>query len=218
MRSHSDGVRSDVYRIPMLIGESESLYNCKMHDLSSFSQRYHFLNRLLACYSFEPKANLPLKIIVLDDTMTDQNLDFANGQGGFNTNQLNWLVGELEEGQAQEKLMIIAAHIPIELIGMEKSTNSVITSSNLLLTLHQYPNLILRVAGHMHRNNVKAQLSIYNDPEYDFWEVECPSLRDFPQEFRTFEILRNTDNTISIVTTDIDPEEAPGSCADRSEE
>src|ERR1039458_8647110 len=47
MRSHSDGVRSDVYRIPMLIGESESLYNCKMHDLSSFSQRYHFLNRLL---------------------------------------------------------------------------------------------------------------------------------------------------------------------------
>jgi hypothetical protein len=31
----------------MLIGESESLYNCKMHDLSSFSQRYHFLNRLL---------------------------------------------------------------------------------------------------------------------------------------------------------------------------
>jgi hypothetical protein len=32
----------------MLIDESESLYNCKMHDLSSFSQRYHFLNRLLA--------------------------------------------------------------------------------------------------------------------------------------------------------------------------
>src|ERR1035437_7459148 len=47
MRSHSDGVRSDVYRIPMLIGESESLYNCKMHDLSSFSRRSHFLNRLL---------------------------------------------------------------------------------------------------------------------------------------------------------------------------
>ena len=47
MRSHSHEVRSDVYRIPMLIGESESLYNSKMHDLSSFSQRDHFLNRLL---------------------------------------------------------------------------------------------------------------------------------------------------------------------------
>ncbi len=170
----------------------------------------------LACYSFEPKANLPLKIIVLDDTMTDQNLDFPNGQGGLDTNQLNWLIGELEEGQIHDKLMIIAAHIPIELIGMPKSTNSVITASNLLVTLHHYPNLILWVTGHMHRNNVKAELSDYNDPEYDFWEVECPSLRDYPQEFRTFEIFRNTDNTISIVTTDIDPEVVPGSCADKS--
>jgi hypothetical protein len=59
----------------------------------------------------------------------------------------------------------------------------------------------------MHRNNIKAQPSPYNDrPEYGFWEVENPSLRDFPQEFRTYEILRNTDNSISIRVTDIDPE------------
>ena len=170
----------------------------------------------LACYSFEPKANLPLKIMVLDDTVTDQNLAFPNGEGCLDTNQLNWLVGELDKGQAEEKLMIIAAHIPIELIGMPANTNSAITVSNLLATLHRYPNLILWVTGHMHRNNVKAQLSQYKDPEYDFWEVECPSLRDFPQEFRTFEILRNTDHTISIVTTDIDPEVASEACAAKS--
>ena len=161
-----------------------------------------------ACYSFEPKANLPLKIIVLDDTMTDQNFDFI-GQGGLDTNQLAWLVHELDRGQAQNKLMIVAAHIPIELVGYPPgvSTNSVISSSNLLVKLHTYPNLILWVAGHMHRNNIKAQPSPYNDrPEYGFWEVENPSLRDFPQEFRTYEILRNTDNSISIRVTDIDPE------------
>ena len=161
-----------------------------------------------ACYSFEPKANLPLKIIVLDDTMTDQNFDFI-GQGGLDTNQLAWLVHELDRGQAQNKLMIVAAHIPIELVGYPPgvSTNSVISSSNLLVKLHTYPNLILWVAGHMHRNNIKAQPSPYNDrPEYGFWEVENPSLRDFPQEFRTYEILRNTDNSISVRVTDIDPE------------
>jgi len=167
----------------------------------------------LACYSFEPKANLPLKILVLDDTVTDQNLAFPNGEGCLDTNQLNWLVGELDKGQAEEKLMIIAAHIPIELIGAPANTNCAITVSNLLATLHHYPNLILWVTGHMHRNNVKQQLSVYNDPEYDFWEVECPSLRDFTQQFRTFEIYRNTDNTISIVTTDIDPEVTLQSCA-----
>jgi metallophosphoesterase (TIGR03768 family) len=161
-----------------------------------------------ACYTFEPKANLPLKVIVLDDTMTDQNFDFI-GQGGLDTNQLAWLVHELDRGQAQNKLMIVAAHIPIELVGYPPgvSTNSVISSSNLLVKLHTYPNLILWVAGHMHRNNIKAQPSPYNDrPEYGFWEVENPSLRDFPQEFRTYEILRNTDNSISIRVTDIDPE------------
>jgi hypothetical protein len=59
----------------------------------------------------------------------------------------------------------------------------------------------------MHRNNIKAEPSPYTDrPEYGFWQVENPSLRDFPQEFRTYEILRNTDNSISIRVTDIDPE------------
>ena len=33
-----------------------------------------------ACYSFEPKANMPIKVIVLDDTMSDEDFDF-NGQG-----------------------------------------------------------------------------------------------------------------------------------------
>ncbi len=42
-------------------------------------------------------------------------------------------------------------------------------------------------------------------PEYGFWQVETASLRDFPQQFRTFEIVRNSDNTISILTTDVDP-------------
>jgi metallophosphoesterase (TIGR03768 family) len=175
------------------------------------------VNNNFACYSFEPKANLPLKIMVLDDTMTDQNLDFPNGMGGLDTNQLAWLVQELNQGQAQDQIMIIAAHIPIELIGAGKSTNSIISGTNLVNILNTYPNLLLWVTGHMHRNNIKAHPSPHTDrPEYGFWEVECPSLRDFPQEFRTFEVLRNTDNSISIMVTDIDPEVAPESCAEKS--
>jgi metallophosphoesterase (TIGR03768 family) len=169
-----------------------------------------------ACYSFEPKANLPLKVIVLDDTMTDANFD-PTGYGGLDTNQLAWLVHELDLGQAQDKLMIIAAHIPIELCALPGSTNSIISEPDLLALLHNYPNLLLWVTGHMHRNNIKPQPSPYpNREEYGFWEVETPSLRDWPQEFRTFEILRNTDNSISMMVTDIDPEVTPGSPADKS--
>jgi hypothetical protein len=41
--------------------------------------------------------------------------------------------------------------------------------------------------------------------------VETSSLKDFPQMFRTFDIVQNTDNTISIFATDVDPIEEAGS-------
>jgi hypothetical protein len=162
-----------------------------------------------ACYSFEPKTDVPIKVIVLDDTMTDEDY-VQNGQGSLDTNHFNWLVHELDLGQAQNQLMIVAAHVPLELIG----TNSPIPNTNLLAALHSHPNLLLWICGHVHINNIIPQPSPYlGRPEYGFWEVETASLRDFPQEFRTFEILRNTDNSISIRVTDIDPEETPGSPA-----
>jgi len=169
-----------------------------------------------ACYSFEPKTNMPIKVIVLDDTMTDEAF-YIRGQGGLDTNHFAWLTNELQLGQDAGRLMIIAAHIPIELVAYGASTNSAITEPQLLAALHAYPNLMLWIAGHVHMNRVIPQPS--SDPahpENGFWEVWTPSLRDFPREFRTFEIFRNTDNTVSILTTDIDPEVIPGSPADIS--
>jgi len=171
-----------------------------------------------ACYSFQPRTNLPVKVIVLDDTMSDK--DFAIGeQGCLDPKRYNWLVKELDHGQAHDQLMIIAAHVPLELIDTNSTigTNAIIPLTNLLATLHTYPNLLLWMCGHTHQNNIIPQPSPYPDrPEYGFWEVQTASLRDFPREFRTFEILRNTDNSISIRVTDIDPEVSPGSPADKS--
>ena len=168
-----------------------------------------------ACYSFKPLTNMPVKVIVLDDTMSDK--DFAFGeQGCLDPKRFNWLVKELDHGQAQDQLMIIAAHVPLELIDTNSlvGTNTIIPLTNLLATLHTYPNLLLWMCGHTHQNNIIPQPSPYPDrPEYGFWEVETASLRDFPQEFRAWEILRNTDNSISIRVTDIDPEETTNSPA-----
>jgi len=62
------------------------------------------------------------------------------------------------------------------------------------------------VAGHRHVNTVKAFVT--DDaarPERGFWHVETSSLHDFPQQMRTFEINLNSDYTVSIVTTNVDP-------------
>jgi hypothetical protein len=123
--------------------------------------------------------------------------------------------------------MIIAAHIPLypqQTLDPNSgnyflfSSTSVIGDLPLLAILHNYPNLILWISGHRHVNVVTPQPSAdpINHPEESFWEVETSSLRDFPQEFRTCDIRRNGDNTISIIVTDVDPAVAEGSPAAKS--
>ena len=72
---------------------------------------------------------------------------------------------------------------------------SLINDLDLLTILQNYPNLIMWISGHRHMNTVTPQIHP-TDPTLSFWEVETSSLRDFPQQFRTFKICRNSDNTI----------------------
>ena len=172
-----------------------------------------------ASYSFEPNPNMPIKVIVLDDTQRDDDPNgYAYGRGALDQERYDWLVKELDAGQAQGKLMIIAAHIPIGIGEVDSplgwTSISYISDAKLIDKLHTYPNLILWVSGHRHLNTVTALKSPDPaHPELGFWEVETASLREFPQQFRTFEIVRNSDNTISIFATDVDPAVKEGSPA-----
>jgi len=198
-----------------------------------------------ACYSFLPKADVPLKIIVLDDTQTENDgSKDIHGHGYLDAARWTWLKAELAAGQAANQLMVIAAHIPIGVaaIGteMEWWLNDVqmvtatpdnpewwlneppvapehrnaTTLTELVETLQNTPNLIMWLAGHRHFNTVKAFKSKNPEqPEQGFWHVETSSLRDFPQQLRTFEIYLNSDYTISVLTINVDPAVAEGTPA-----
>jgi metallophosphoesterase (TIGR03768 family) len=175
-----------------------------------------------ACYSFEPKSGLPLKVIVLDDTQRDDDPNVGGyGHSSLDKQRYDWLISELDRGQAEGKLMIIAAHMPIG-VGVPGhygswSVNSVVTEETLIARLHQYPNLVLWLSGHRHINDITAFKSPDPArPELGFWQVETSSLKDFPQQFRTFELVRNSDNTISIRATNVDPAVKEDSLAARS--
>jgi len=179
-----------------------------------------------ACYSFLPNANVPIKVIALDDTSKadtpglDPGKD-VYGYGTLDKERYDWLVNELEEGTANNQLMIIAAHVPI---GVEPAgspmgwwAQSYVSEPALIAKLHEYPNLLLWIAGHRHLNTITPFKSPDpTKPECGFWGVETVSLREFPQQLRTFQILRNSDNTISILTTNVDPAVAEGSMAETS--
>jgi metallophosphoesterase (TIGR03768 family) len=176
----------------------------------------------MACYSFVPKSDIPIKIIVLDDTVKGPDQpDYA--AGALDDARYQWLVDELHAGQTANQLMIIAAHVPIlPQNSLTDTTPSPMwpgpeyTDDYVLNTLHQYPNLILWMAGHRHVNVVTPQPAPSADPTLGFWEVETCSLRDHPQQFRTFDIRRNSDNTVSIIITNVDPAVAGNSPAYKS--
>ena len=175
-----------------------------------------------------PKAKLPLKVIVLDDTQSeaDGSTDI-HGHGYLDAERWQWLQAELAKGQAANQLMIVAAHIPIGVSAIGSETEwwlgepatapqhrNAVSLDSLVGTLQDTPNLLLWVAGHRHLNTVKAFVSPDPArPERGFWQVETSSLRDFPQQFRTFEIHLNADYTVSIVTTNVDPAVVEGTPA-----
>lgn len=186
-----------------------------------------------ACYTFEPKSDLPIRVLALDDTCkANVNSEFPyDGMACIDQDRFDWLVSELDRGQADGMLMIIAAHIPILpqadltsptptpmfYVPPTADPHAIKSDNELLATLHNYPNLILWIAGHRHLNTITAQPSPDpSHPEYGFWEVETASLRDFPKQFRTFDIVRNSDNTISIIAVNVDPAVKDGSLAERS--
>ena len=176
-----------------------------------------------ACYAFEPKSDIPIKIIVLDDTESDDApnnpLSLGYGHGALSKKRYDWLVHELDEGQSKNKLMIIAAHIPIGVMPPNSldGWSDFAFETKLINKLHTYPNLIMWIAGHRHKNAITEFKSPdASHPELGFWEVETASLLGFPQQFRTFRIVRNKDNTISIFTANVDVAVKKNSPAARS--
>jgi hypothetical protein len=181
-----------------------------------------------------PKPNLPLKVIVLDNTQReDDGSTEIHGHGFLDLPRWNWLKAELAAGDDAGQLMIIAAHIPLAVdetnpppagktspmgwwVNPDASApvQNAVSLPDLVAELHRHPNLLLWLAGHRHVNVVKAFVA--PQPENSFWQVETPSLRDFPQQFRTFEIYLNSDTTISIIATDVDPAVQDGTSAAKS--
>ena len=176
------------------------------------------VEKVLACYAVEPKPDVPVKFIALDDTGGDDPGKMGCGHPFVDQERYDWLVAELDKGQAEGKLMIIGAHVPIavekpgSLLGW--SPIACVTEEEFIAKLRSYPNLILWIAGHRHVNTITPLPSPDPPrPELGFWQVETSSLRDFPQQFRTFDIVHNGDATVSIFATDVDPAVADGSPA-----
>ena len=216
------GVVDQMNYIPTIPADLNRRALTKMQMMKEFSKtssipRGHGFNQpnfFDGCYTFEPKSDLPLKVIVLDDTMDETDtpptgIGVGFGCGSLSNGRFEWLTKQLQTGQKEDKLMIIAAHIPIGVAPPQSILGWMdgAAQDEIIAELKKYPNFILWISGHRHLDTVTAFPSTDKDhAENGFWEVETRSLREFPQQFRIFDILSKSDNTLSIQTADVDPD------------
>ncbi len=180
----------------------------------------------IACYTFEPKSNVPVRVIVLDDTAkqdekfldptADSKISTNAANGSIDKVRFEWLKKQLKLAQDSGKLIIVATHIPVGMRGLWSATSEV-SEDQFVNELHKYSNMTLLIAGHRHLNTIIPYPSAdMKKPEYGFWQVETASLRDFAQQFRLFDINVNNNGTISIIATDVDPIAESGSAMEIS--
>ncbi|MGO4385750.1 TIGR03767 family metallophosphoesterase [Specibacter sp. RAF43] len=156
--------------------------------------------------------------------MLDTTDPTGGGSGSVDSRQAAWLEAELNKvsgvrydqagnrirRQVEDQLVVLFSHHPSAVFGPLRSASAddgAITSAESIRDfLGRYPNVILWVSGHLHRNLVWARPSSYGD--HGLWEVNTASHIDFPQQSRSVEIIDNRDGSLSIAGVMIDHSDA----------
>ena len=134
----------------------------------------------LTRYSTAPVPGL--RLIVLDTT--DSVTHFEGGiydNGALTWEQLRYLESELDRSVQNDEVVMLATHHPS--VALHPFYGSEILSADLQTLLGRYPNAVLHVAGHRHRNHVVGRGS--------YIEIETCSTLDLPQEGRLIELWQD---------------------------
>ncbi len=140
----------------------------------------------------------------------------ALDSGAIDANQFEWLKTELTNAELDGKLVLVFSHHPdlsfSELGTFGFAVPGHVTAAELDGALASHPNVIAWIAGHTHRNRIRAFKVTNNNSGTNgaitapvhcsdnktclgFWEIETSSLIDTPQEARIIEVFDNHEST-----------------------
>jgi metallophosphoesterase (TIGR03767 family) len=172
-----------------------------------------------------------MRLIVLDTVDAS-----GHYQGSIGAGQFAWLEKRLEEVHSRfwnetgssvttsnrDRLVVIFSHHGMSTMINDLADAELERDLPRLLgpaveaLLHRFPNTVLWVNGHTHRNRIRPRPHPYGRNS-GFWEVTTASLIDWPCQARLIEIVDNGNGTLSILSTMVDhgasadPRESEGS-------
>ncbi|WP_149261618.1 TIGR03767 family metallophosphoesterase [Actinomadura sp. K4S16] len=135
-------------------------------------------------------------------------------EGSLDRKQFAWLEAQLKAGSsryiapdgtvvkhaAKDRLFVLFSHHPIGSLENPLGGDRVLGDEVEALLL-RYPNVVLWVNGHTHRNQVIPHARKGGG---GFWEVNTAAHIDFPQQSRIVELADNGDGTLSVFATILD--------------
>jgi metallophosphoesterase (TIGR03767 family) len=141
-------------------------------------------------------------------------LDTVNPNGGSNgsidADQYAWLERELTAGssrrsptarRSRDRLFVLFSHHTIGTMDNVAGLPPRIGGAGVRDLLLRFPNVVLWVNGHTHRNTVIPHRAPAGG---GFWEVNTAAHIDWPQQSRVLELVDNQDGTLSIFGTILD--------------
>ncbi|MEO3824781.1 TIGR03767 family metallophosphoesterase [Actinomadura sp. B10D3] len=135
-------------------------------------------------------------------------------EGSLDRKQFAWLEAQLKAGSGRyfaadgsvvrhavkDRLFVLFSHHPIGSLENPIGGDRVLGDEIEALLL-RYPNVVLWVNGHTHRNEVIPHA---REGGGGFWEVNTAAHIDFPQQSRIVELADNGDGTLSVFATILD--------------
>ena len=143
---------------------------------------------------------------------------FGGSEGSIDATQLGWLTAQLQAGSSRyldtggnvvttgnpDRLFVIFSHHTIDTMNNPAGFGRILGPAVRDLLL-RFPNVVLWVNGHTHRNTVRPHSRALNSAiTGGFWEMNTAAHIDWPQQARIVEIMDNRDGTLSIFGTLID--------------
>ena len=139
-------------------------------------------------YSVSPVAGLRLIGLDTTDAATKLPGGFYH-EGALSRAQLAFLHGELNSAVERDETVIVATHHPS--LTLLPIAGSEVLAGEFRDLLSSYPNVVLHLVGHLHRNRVMDRGG--------YLEIGTCSTLDWPQEGRLIEIRRDdTDGSIVV--------------------
>jgi metallophosphoesterase (TIGR03767 family) len=142
-------------------------------------------------------------------------LDTVNPNGGasgsIDAEQYAWLERELTAGSSRhvdaagrrcrDRIFVVFSHHTIDTMDNIVGLPPRIGGDAVRELLLRFPNAVLWVNGHTHRNTVTPHRAPGGG---GFWEVNTAAHIDWPQQSRVLELVDNQDGTLSIFGTILD--------------